>query len=218
MTGPAALTVAITGHRPNRMPIGEAQIARRLRLVLAALRCGTRRHRHIAVSALAEGSDRLFATAALELGYELLVLLPLARADYEATFGDAGTTPVFRDLLQRANDVIELPGTPDDSTAAYEAVGHKTADTADVLVAVWDGHGAAGRGGTPEVIEYAIRNGKPVIWIDAARRLLPRLLGSLDTYGPRTVPLATLAAEAKPLTRADAERLAHSLGGHADDS
>ena len=85
-------TVAITGHRPNRLGIGVARVARRLELALTALRAGSSGHRRVAVSALAEGADRLFAEAALTLGYELHALLPFESADYEVTFDDPGTT------------------------------------------------------------------------------------------------------------------------------
>jgi hypothetical protein len=49
-------------------------------------------------------------------------------------------------------------------------------EQADVLVAVWDGKPAAGRGGTPDVIADALTRGLPVLWIDATRQGLPRLL------------------------------------------
>ena len=54
----------------------------RMRWVLAALRSGSRGGARIAVSPLAEGSDRIFARAALELGYRLEALLPFESADY----------------------------------------------------------------------------------------------------------------------------------------
>lgn len=202
------LTVGITGHRPNRMHIGEVAVARRLWLVLAALRSGARGRKRIAVSALAEGSDRLFAEAALDLGYELQAMLPFPSADYETTFGDQATTPHYRDLLARAAHVTELPGTLADSKAGYEAVGHATVAASDILVAVWDGKGAAGRGGTPEIIDHAVRAGKPVIWIDAARNRLALLIAPPSAHGPRDIPLLTLATRAKPLTRRQITRLA----------
>lgn len=126
MSAQPTFTVGITGHRPNRMHIGEAAIARRVWLVLAVLRSGALRRKRVAVSALAEGPDRLFAEAALDLGYELRALLPFASADYETTFGDAATTPHYRALLARAAEVTELPGTLAESNAGYEAVGRAT--------------------------------------------------------------------------------------------
>ena len=102
MKAPHTFTVGVTGHRPNRLAVGEATISARLVHVLRALRIGCRGHRRIAVSALAEGSDRLFAEVALGLGYQLQVLLPFLSADYETTFSDRMATPHYRALLARA--------------------------------------------------------------------------------------------------------------------
>ncbi|HRD74860.1 MAG TPA: hypothetical protein PK264_02810 [Hyphomicrobiaceae bacterium] len=209
-TTPRALTIGITGHRPNRLAIGEARTERRLTLVLAGLRKGALA-RPVALSALAEGADRLFAAAALALGYRLKVLLPFKSADYETTFSDTTTTPDYRALLARAAHVEELPGTLANTKAAYEAVGRATVAASDILVAVWDGRPAAARGGTPEIIEYALAAGTPVVWIDAARDQLPRKLASPTAGGRRHVPLANLARRAKPITMRALGRLAEKV-------
>jgi hypothetical protein len=201
-------TVGLTGHRPNRLAIGEAATSCCLTRVLAALGRGAGGRRKVAISSLAEGADRLFAAAALGLGYRLEALLPFRSGDYETTFGDAATTPDYRELLARAARVTELPGTLADSTAGYEAVGRAMVEAADILVTVWDGRGAAGRGGTPEIIDYALGLGRPVIWIDAARLRRPRLIRRPTAQGRRDIPLATLAARADTLTRSGIARLA----------
>ncbi|MFN3867853.1 MAG: hypothetical protein ACK4MF_02170 [Hyphomicrobiaceae bacterium] len=208
------LAVAITGHRPNRMHIGQAAVARRLCWVLAALGAGARQAddgRPVAVSALAEGSDRMFAAAALDLDYDLRVLLPFASPDYETTFGDPATTAVYRDLLARAQTIRQLPGDLADSKAAYEAVGRATVEAACILVTVWDGKGAAGRGGTPEIIAYALARAMPVIWIDAAHRRLPLLISMPTPSGAQTDSLTLLARSARPLGRDHVQALARSV-------
>lgn len=197
--------IAITGHRPNRMHIGVARIERQLFTVLRLLAKTARGQAvpkvPIAVSALAEGSDRLFAQAALNLQMPLQVLLPFTSTDYETTFGEAATTQVYRDLLAKADSIRELPGTLADSTAGYEAVGRATVDMCDVLVAVWDGKPAAGRGGTPEIIDYALGTERAVIWIDAVNRRRPVLMTSEHR------PIAEHAAAAQPLIPRDVRRL-----------
>lgn len=207
MSDQPRFVVGVSGHRPNRMHVGAAEIVRRMRWVLAALRSGSRGGARIAVSPLAEGSDRIFARAALELGYRLEALLPFESADYETTFGDPSETPDYRSLLAQAAEVTMLGGTLDNTKAAYEAVGRASVESANVLVAVWDGEGAAGRGGTPEIMDFAVRAGKPVIWIDAARLRMPRLIAMPGAHGPRDLPLDTLAARARPLTRTALARL-----------
>ncbi|MEZ5818910.1 MAG: hypothetical protein R3D44_17690 [Hyphomicrobiaceae bacterium] len=191
-------------------------MARRLRGVLDALRSGARGRQRTAVSALAEGSDRLFAMAALDLGYRLEVLLPCQSADYETTFGDPSTTEAYRALLARADSVRELPGALTDSKAAYEAVGHATVSATNVLIAVWDGRPAAGRGGTPEIIAHALALGRPVIWIDAARSRLPGLIAAPTASGSREISLDRLASRARPLTRRRLAQIGARLTGAMD--
>ena len=199
-----AITVGATGHRPNRLRSDEACVASHLRHVLEALRDGARARGAgeslIALSSLAEGSDRLFAEAAGELDCKLNVLLPFKSADYETTFGDAATISVYRLLLARAAQVIELPGSLTDQTASYVAVGRAIVEGSDILVAVWDGKPAAGRGGTLEIIEYAVARGRPVIWIDATEDRRPMRLFS-----------TTSASQAQPMTGSDIAELAKSL-------
>jgi hypothetical protein len=196
----SALKVGVTGHRPNRLQIGELTVRERLHDVLSALAAGAQNAGRpvppIAVSALAEGADRLFAAVALELGYRLDVLLPFVSRDYETTFGDATTTDGYRALLDRAAHVTSLDGVLADATAAYEAVGRATVDASDVLVTVWDGKPSAGRGGTADIIAYSLERGIPVIWIDATQDRMPRLLEAEGVL----LPKRSLSAGARNLT------------------
>lgn len=166
------MRIAVTGHRPNRLHIGQTQIAARLSQALAGLGASARARNRaaplIALSALAEGADRLFAKAALDLGMSLHAYLPFTVEDYLTTFGDARSTPSFHALLQRASEVTVLPGRLADSGAAYEAVGRAMVEACDAVIAVWDRKPSAGRGGTPEIIAYALERGRQVILIDAA--------------------------------------------------
>jgi len=178
------MRLGITGHRPNRLHIGEARVASRLREAMVGLGDAVRSQNPaaplIACSPLAEGSDRLFAELALELGYELHALLPFASADYESTFSDKSRVGEYRALLRRAARVTELEGSLADTKSAYEAVGRAMVDHSDLLIAVWDGRPAAARGGTPEIIAYALARERPVIWIDAARDGTPQRLRSVS--------------------------------------
>jgi hypothetical protein len=208
--------VGITGHRPNRMHVGVARVRQRLLTTLTALKRGARANSRnspklVAISPLAEGSDRLFAEAALSLGFEVHALLPMSGREYETTFGEVDQLPNYKELLSRASTVTELPGTLNDSTAAYEAVGQAIVDAAQLLIAVWDGKPAAGRGGTPEIMEYALSIGRPIIWIDAARDRPPMLLQRPNADTVRDLLLATLAVRAPTLTRTAITALAERL-------
>ncbi|MEL6312291.1 MAG: hypothetical protein AAFQ17_08015, partial [Pseudomonadota bacterium] len=198
MSDRPTFTVGVTGHRPNRLRLTDAQLVRRYRDTLTALARGARGARLQAVSALAEGADRAFAEAALLCRYELHAILPFDARAYEQTFGDTTTVPHYRELLTRAAQVQELPGSLDASKEAYAAVGEAIVSASDVIVAVWDGEPAAGKGGTPDVIEVALSAGRPVIWIDAHGRRPRRLL--LPPKSDRSLSLAIYKGRGRPLT------------------
>jgi hypothetical protein len=147
--------IGFSGHRPNCLQIGPERVKARLSDALTLVRSEDPAMTAIAMSALAEGSDRLFAEAALDLGIQLQAVLPMPIVEYETTFEDASTTEVFRRLLERSSETRILDGSLADSKAAYETLGHAMVSSCDTLMCVWDGQPAAGRGGTPEVIEYA---------------------------------------------------------------
>ena len=54
-------------------------------------------------------------------------------------------------------------------------VGRYVLDRCDVLVAVWDGQPARGRGGTADIVAMARHCGKPMAWIRATHRELGAL-------------------------------------------
>jgi hypothetical protein len=124
------------------------------------------------VSALAEGADLWVTDEALKLGYELQCPLPFSREDYAEDFVDPASRQEFRDILRRASAVFELDGeihreqgVRKPADAAYEAVGSAVLNQTDLLVAVWDGKPAQGRGGTATVVEQALIRGVPVVWV-----------------------------------------------------
>jgi len=175
--------IGFTGHRPNRLKIGAARIRAHLdhalRQLVAEAHRQTATAQITAISALAEGSDRIFAESALDLGLVLEALLPMPTAEYIGTFSDKSTLGQFETLLARASKVEALPGSRTDSKTAYETLGNTMVERCDLLVTVWDGKAAAGRGGTTDVIERALVQGRRVIWIDAATDQRPRLLLAL---------------------------------------
>ena len=84
----------------------------------------------------------------------------------------------FERLLGQADTTLVLPGCRDLEAAAYETAGLTIVDNSDLLLAVWDGEGPAGRGGTIEFIEHAARNDLPIIHVDATGKQEPRMLWS----------------------------------------
>ncbi len=54
---------------------------------------------------------------------------------------------------------------------AYARAGEDVLDRCDVLLAVWDGQPAQGRGGTGEVVRRAREMGKPLLDVRAGNHL-----------------------------------------------
>lgn len=119
-------------------------------------------------TSLAAGSDQLFARVALEMGIPVTAVIPLL--GYERFFDDT-TLPIFEALLRRCDNVIQLTGSEDDQRSFLFA-GHCVADSADLLVAIWDGKLAAGLGGTADIVSYCQKNGKPVVHINPIERTI----------------------------------------------
>ncbi len=121
-----------------------------------------------ALSALAEGADRLVARVALERGIPLTAVLPLAAEDYEQDFDSEGSRREFRALLD-ASDVVELGETSEagefvtgpERDERYAAAGAFIATHCQVLVALWDGNTPGKRGGTAEIVNYRVTGRGP---------------------------------------------------------
>ncbi len=114
------------------------------------------------VCCLAAGADQLFARAVLERGGFLHAIIP--SEGYEATFASKTDRDTYVSLLQRADIVERLPF-PRPSEDAFLAGGKRVADEANVIVAIWDGKPARGKGGTADVVAYARERRKRVVVI-----------------------------------------------------
>lgn len=160
--GETLLTVyGITGHQKAPQAVWE--------LLTASLRDLLDGPPFVGVSSLAVGADQRFAEAVVRQGGELLVVLP--SDDYESSFQTEEDRGRFEKLLAVATEVEQLDY-PQPSEEAYLAAGRRVVDLCDVLVAVWDGLPAQGKGGTADITAYARSVGKPVtvIWPTGVQR------------------------------------------------
>lgn len=146
------LRLSVTGHRHLAH---EPSIAEAVDVVLDRRLAG--RASSEVWSSLAEGADRLVARRVLRrAGGSLVAVLPLEPDDYEDDFETAGSRAEFRDLLAVAGrtDVVG-PDETGSRESAYERAGHAVVDATEVLIALWDGEGSRGQGGTADIIHYA---------------------------------------------------------------
>src|SRR5216684_4473334 len=128
------LRIAIVGHRQLQDPV-----VRQFVIVqcLTILQQAQARHDSvIAISALAEGADSLFANAALELGLPLEIVRP-----FEEFFSDFPPGPSrehYETLRRAARHETRLPfkGRSDE---AYKVAMNWIIAHSDLLVAVWNG-------------------------------------------------------------------------------
>lgn len=165
----ARIVIGVTGHRTlvsSSILIDAIQIAfEKVRKMLPPLR-----NTPVVLSILspiAEGADRLVAWEGIKSpGSTLEIVLPLEKEDYKQDFETAQSKAEFEELLSKANTVKTLPikGNRND---AYEKVGHYVVDQCDVLLAIWNGQLSAGKGGTQEIVQYALDNHSPLIWINS---------------------------------------------------
>ncbi|WP_145736718.1 hypothetical protein [Nitrospirillum pindoramense] len=172
------LTLGITGHRPNRLAFNRlSDLAGDVGDLLDRLRDFAPPGNSLTlVSSLAEGADRIAASAALARLVALVCPLPFPIDEYCRDFADAASVAEFHSLLARAREVVILPGRRDGTATAYALAGGWMLDHVGLLIAIWDGGASAGAGGTRDLIGQALARGIPVIWLHATEEFPPRLL------------------------------------------
>ena len=160
--------VGVTGHR---VLMEIEKISEGVDLVFSSLHKSYPGRQVLVMSSLAEGADRLVAVRAIKRWRARLVVpLPLPVSEYLADFVTPASKEEFHSLLVRAHEVITLPRAPT-RVEAYEAAGRYIVERCTVLIAVWDGSGAQGEGGTGMVVAEARKRGLPFAWIRAGNRL-----------------------------------------------
>jgi hypothetical protein len=153
--------IGFSGHRQIANPTG---LAKAIAAALQSLRTHAKGE-WLGLSSVAEGGDLLFVEQVRELGMSWHAILPLPKAEFAKDFTSAEWDVVERILTNAEHvRVITENGSRED---AYLDCGMATVDGADVLLAVWDGEPARGKGGTGDVVSYARSLGKPLVLIDA---------------------------------------------------
>jgi hypothetical protein len=187
---PLALSIGVVGHRPNRLPDASrervvAEVSRVLDALAGEAKAAQKHYAHVfspdtpqfsLVTALAEGADRIVAEAALTRGFALHALLPFPADAYKTSFEESESVAEFHSLLGRTKAVLTLPGQYEEQTRAYEILGTHLLSLSDILLTVWDGGPSEGKGGTTEILTFAMRLGIPIIYVDANGEAVTRVL------------------------------------------
>lgn len=189
---PFVVSVGVTGHRAKAIDEASAKaLVSRIgeQLILIGRACETllaEEPGYFAdapitwrlVSPIADGADQIAAQVALDLGWELQVLLPFERERYRSSLAGANSRKRFDELIKRATCVFELPGEGGRDIDSYVMTGRATVAHSDILLAVWDGLPSRGRGGTADVVQLALTHGTPVLHVPPDPNARPRLLWS----------------------------------------
>lgn len=131
---------------------------------LAALKRAQAEHSDVvALSAIAEGSDTLFAEAALTLAIPLEIVRPFA--EYAADFETLSAKRRYEELRAAARREVKLPH-EDRSDVAYEAAMNWIVTRSDLLLLAWDGLPAGGAGGTGDAVKQAVQLNRPWLHLD----------------------------------------------------
>jgi len=217
------LSVGVTGHRADMLRGGGLEALRTsirdtLELIAAAggdlleterdcFAAGPCQRRF--VSPIADGADQIAAQVALEHGWELEVILPFERSAYRASLANDRARKTYDELIGRASSVLELPGNPANGLEAYVMTGRATVAHCDMLIAVWDGLPPRGRGGTGEVVQFALGRGTAIIHVPVDTMAEPRLLWS--AFDPAVLTLADDAEITRPVDRENVDALLNAL-------
>lgn len=212
------LTVGITGHRAEALPAElldsiEARLARGIdALRTEALEIFNRDSEFFAdeapiftlVSPLASGIDQMAAVIARESGWELQAILPFEAHPYRSDQGHEEEGDFDR-LLGETCCLLELPGDPADPVDSYVMAGRATVAHCDLLIAVWDGLPARGRGGTAETVNLALLRGTPILHIPVEPEQDPSLLWA--AFDPAVITHVGNRGSGRPADRAELQRV-----------
>lgn len=153
-------TIGFTGHRDLK---DATVVADAIRLVFYELAA---EHAPLAaVCSAASGADTLFLDEVAGRGLPYFLVFPFAKERFRQDFNHNDWEHVATHFCGALDS--EVVDGVDNDREAYLECGVRTVDRCDVLIAVWNGEPAAGKGGTGDIVDYARSLRKPLIWINS---------------------------------------------------
>jgi hypothetical protein len=104
-------------------------------------------------------------------------VLPFDEQSYREAFATSPSRTLFDSVWSKLSSILVLGGIVGDDSS-YEQANRAILDRSDVVIAVWDGDPARGRGGTGDVVDEALKRGLPVIVIRPHAEATPMLLAA----------------------------------------
>lgn len=166
-----SVAVGVTGHR-NLSPKCSEIINGELKKINENYKVET------VYSPLAEGADMVVAQFFINFNKKIKIIVPLPFdiKMYKKSFKDKDSENKFDDLLKSSYKNYALTNTYslDEiqrnsaiKNELYKAVGEHVVDNSDIIIAVWNGKPSNGTGGTAEIVEYAKKKNKMILYINS---------------------------------------------------
>lgn len=185
------LAVGVTGHRAEALAgTAPGELRRRIATLLQQVEAEARNIYHderefftddppafTLVSPLAGGADQIAAAVAAAAGWSVQAVLPMPQAEYARGMSPDEARELDR-VAALSGCLLELPGHAHAAENAYVMAGRATVAHCDLLLALWDGQPARGRGGTAETIDLALGKGTPILHLPVDPAAEPNLLWS----------------------------------------
>ena len=146
------------------------------------------------LSALAEGADQVCAEAALDSGAEVWTILPFEEGAYLKTFSSDAGREKYLSLKSRSSRIIEIGEDPA-SPEKYVATGNYIVNHCTVLLAVWNGCPSDRRGGTYQVMDFALHRHKYITGMLPANRVVVPVI---HMFSERKSQTSTFLLSEKP--------------------
>ena len=153
--------LGIVGHRYLKNDEARAFVAQQSLFILRRMQ--TEHPDLIALSAIAEGADTLFAEAAIRLDIPLEIVRPFT--NYAEDFRTASAKARYEKLRADACNETLLPY-PERSDAAYKAAMNWIVDRSELVAVAWDGQPAIGSGGTGDAVRQLMSRKRPWVHLD----------------------------------------------------
>jgi hypothetical protein len=189
----AFLRIGFSGHQDLGNEGTRAFVAQSLRELLVTYREQAQacNQELLLYTALAPGADQLCIATAHELAIPVEAVIPCA--EYEGIFKGADAVSTYHQLLARCRKIHQLPAHHCSDEAFLEA-GHWIVEHADLLLLVWNGYPAGGKGGAADVASYARSMRRPFLHIHTRQHTIKQY-GSLQTESEKIygVPRRELA-------------------------
>jgi len=153
--------LGIVGHRYLKDDETSAFVAQQSLVILRQMQ--SQHTEVVALSAIAEGADTLFAEAAVRLDVPLEIIRPFS--DYAADFRTASSRSRYEKLRVTARNETKLPYEQRSDTA-YKAAMNWIVDQSELVVVAWDGLPAIGSGGTGDAVRQLTLRKRPWVHLD----------------------------------------------------